>query len=32
VKENKLVNEKLGIGKHKPLKEELQEFLERFSF
>jgi UDP-glucose 4-epimerase len=32
VKENQLVNEKLGIGKHKPLKEELQEFLERFSF
>ena len=32
VKENKPVNEKLGIGDHKPLKEELQEFLSRFSF
>ncbi len=32
VKENKLVNEKLGINIHKSLKEELQEFLSRFSF
>lgn len=32
VKENKIVNEKLGIANQKPLKEELQEFLSRFSF
>jgi UDP-glucose 4-epimerase len=32
VKENKMVNEKLGISKQRPLKEELQEFLSRFSF
>ncbi len=32
VKENTLVNEKLGISHHKALKEELQEFLSRFSF
>jgi UDP-glucose 4-epimerase len=32
VKENELVNKKLGINTHRPLKEELQEFLSRFSF
>ena len=32
VKENTLVNKKLGILSNKPLKEELQEFLSRFSF
>lgn len=32
VKENELVNKKLGINNHRPLKEELQEFLSRFSF
>ena len=32
VKENKLVNQKLGIDKQRSLKEELQEFLSRFSF
>ncbi len=32
VKENELVNRKLGINNHRSLKEELQEFLSRFSF
>lgn len=32
VKENQLVNQKLGLTQQKPLKEELQEFLARFSF
>lgn len=32
VKENMLVNRKLGIDNHKSLKDELQEFLLRFSF
>lgn len=32
VKENELVNKKLGISNHRSLKEELQEFLARFSF
>jgi UDP-glucose 4-epimerase len=32
VKPNTLVNEMLGIGNPKSLKEELQEFLSRFSF
>jgi len=32
VKENKIVNEKLGINNQRPVKEVLQEFLSRFSF
>ena len=32
VKENELVNRKLGISNKRPLKEVLQEFLSRFSF
>lgn len=32
VKRNDLVNEKLGISAQKSLKEELQEFIKRFSF
>lgn len=32
VKENVLVNQKLGINNRRPLQEELQEFLSRFSF
>ena len=32
VKENKVVNQKLGISNHRPLKEVLEEFLSRFSF
>lgn len=32
VKRNELVNEKLGISTQKSLKEELQEFINRFSF
>jgi UDP-glucose 4-epimerase len=32
VKENELINSTLGINNHRTLKEELEEFLEKFSF
>jgi UDP-glucose 4-epimerase len=32
VKENEMVNKTLGIGNHREIKEELEEFISRFSF